>query len=221
MGTPHHQSTNPLAAKHHPVHISPLSQYFVVFGALLVLTVATVGVSYADLGPAALLAALVVAFMKAGLVVGYFMHLKYDDRFNVLIFFSTLFFIFLFFTFTLLDYSTRGFADPIEDNRYFRMTQELERRAGAAPAEVGTPAPNRYAPLLAPPADAPAAPPAAAPALEEAPEAEQEEPLDETSPTDDAPESGDHEDGTPEGAGADDSAEGADGSAADQGAVEE
>lgn len=50
--------------------------YMMVFGALAVLTVVTVGVSYLDLpfGPALSLA-LVIASVKAGLVALYFMHL--------------------------------------------------------------------------------------------------------------------------------------------------
>lgn len=51
--------------------------YLAVFGALLVLTVTTVGVSYLHLPPApAVTLGLVIAAAKATLVVLFFMHLK-------------------------------------------------------------------------------------------------------------------------------------------------
>src|SRR5438093_5796517 len=50
--------------------------YVAVFAALLVLTVATVSVSYVDLGPLSVVVALAIAFTKALLVVLFFMHLR-------------------------------------------------------------------------------------------------------------------------------------------------
>ena len=51
--------------------------YLAVFGALAVLTMVTVGVSYLDLPvTAAILLALLIATFKAGLVAAFFMHLK-------------------------------------------------------------------------------------------------------------------------------------------------
>ncbi len=50
--------------------------YMMVFGALLVLTIVTVAVSYIDLAtPAAITVALIIATVKGSLVVCYFMHL--------------------------------------------------------------------------------------------------------------------------------------------------
>src|SRR5258706_11256305 len=87
----------------HHEHVLPLKTYFAVFGALIFLTLITVGVSYLGLGPRALAVALIVAFIKAGLVVGYFMHLKFDVRFHSLVFFSSLIFLAIFFGFTFID----------------------------------------------------------------------------------------------------------------------
>ena len=58
----------------HPVNVKG---YLAVFGALLVLTLATVGVSYVELptGPSVLVA-LAIAAAKASLVAMFFMHLK-------------------------------------------------------------------------------------------------------------------------------------------------
>jgi cytochrome c oxidase subunit 4 len=68
--------------------------YLTVFGALLVLTVVTVGVSYLHLpeGPAVVVA-LVIALGKAALVAMFFMHLKGEKP---LVFWSLGFTAFLF-----------------------------------------------------------------------------------------------------------------------------
>ena len=51
-------------------------KYWVVFFALVALTVVTVAVSYLDLSPAmAVVVALIIAGFKGGLVAGVFMHL--------------------------------------------------------------------------------------------------------------------------------------------------
>ncbi|NBW82851.1 oxidase [bacterium] len=90
-------------------HVLPLSTYFAVFGTLLVLTVLTVVVSVIGLPqPAAIIVAMIVAAAKATLVVLWFMHLKFDDRFYSLIFVISLFFLVLFFAFTAMDVLSRG-----------------------------------------------------------------------------------------------------------------
>ena len=61
-------------------HLSPVSLYNKIIGVLFVLTGLTYAVSFMDLGSASLMVAMFVAFVKAALVVAYFMHLKYDDR---------------------------------------------------------------------------------------------------------------------------------------------
>ena len=55
--------------------------YFAIFGALMVCTVITVGVSYLHLPiPMAILVALVVATIKGSLVAMFFMHLKGERK---------------------------------------------------------------------------------------------------------------------------------------------
>lgn len=98
-------------------HVLPLSTYFAVFGALLVLTVLTVVVSVIGLPqPTAIIVAMVVAIIKASLVVLWFMHLKFDDRFYSLIFVISIFFLILFFAFTSLDLLSRGQVNPEESS---------------------------------------------------------------------------------------------------------
>jgi cytochrome c oxidase subunit 4 len=101
-------------------HVSPASSYFKVLGALFVLTGLTYAVSFADLGPASLTVAMVVAFAKATLVAMYFMHLKYDDRFHVFVFLSTVIFVGIFFLFTLFDLGSRTRLNE-EQGTFFRV----------------------------------------------------------------------------------------------------
>ena len=97
-------------------HVMPLKVYLAVFFALVMLTGITVLVSYANLGKASLYTALVVALVKAGFVVGYFMHLKFDTKFHQLIFFGSLFFMSIFFVFTFIDMSSRSTIVPEQGN---------------------------------------------------------------------------------------------------------
>lgn len=72
----------PTAALHEgPVaaHPSPRA-YAAVFFALLLLTATTVGAAFVDLGPFNLPAALLIAALKATLVVLYFMHVRFSAR---------------------------------------------------------------------------------------------------------------------------------------------
>ena len=104
-------------------HISPKSLYWKVFGALMLLTVLTVLVSYMSLGSASLPVAILVAVVKASLVCMYFMHLKYDDRYHVFVFLSTLIFVGIFFTFTLFDLQSRAKLHD-EQGTFFRNTYD-------------------------------------------------------------------------------------------------
>jgi cytochrome c oxidase subunit IV len=62
-------------------HAVPVKGYMVVFGALLALTLLTVGVSYVDKPPALTVAVgLALATAKAGLVAWFFMHLSHERR---------------------------------------------------------------------------------------------------------------------------------------------
>ncbi len=106
-------------------HISPMSIYYKVFGALLVLTGLTYAVSYMSLGPASLPVAMVVAVAKATLVCMFFMHLKYDDRYHVFVFLSTLIFVAIFFTFTIFDLQSRAKINE-EQGTFFRDQYDRE-----------------------------------------------------------------------------------------------
>ena len=144
-------------------HISSVPFYVMVFIGLLFLTGLTVGQSYVDLGKLSIVIVILIATLKASLVVTFFMHLKWDNRFNALIFLSTIFFIGVFFAYTLNDTDRRGDLDPDQNVKVWEKNGE-EAPGGmvAPPHGSGSGAPGEHAaPPGAPPA--PGTPPAPAP----------------------------------------------------------
>lgn len=93
-------------------HVSSVRFYVGIFAALIVLTLATIGVGSVHLGPANLAIAVVIASAKAALVVTFFMHLAHDRRFNAILLIAALLFIGVFFAYTFNDTSHRGKLDP-------------------------------------------------------------------------------------------------------------
>lgn len=110
-------------------HISPVSLYNKIIGMLFVLTALTYAVSFADLGPAGLTVAMIVAFAKASLVVAYFMHLKYDDKYHLFVFLGTILFVGIFFGFTMFDMNAR---DRLNDEQETFMRVRDQENAGNA-----------------------------------------------------------------------------------------
>ncbi|HLV21489.1 MAG TPA: cytochrome C oxidase subunit IV family protein [Polyangiaceae bacterium] len=94
-----------LAPEHHGLaHVTPLSLLLGIFAALVVLTVVTVAVTKVDLGAQGnLVVAMIIATIKAGLVVTYFMHLRWDRTFHTLLFLGSLLFVLLFLGLALTD----------------------------------------------------------------------------------------------------------------------
>src|SRR3989338_10103899 len=70
--------------------------YLLVWAALLVLTVITVSVSYYNFGILNIVVAMGVATIKGALVCLYFMHLKYDNKVNQVVFISAFVFLAVF-----------------------------------------------------------------------------------------------------------------------------
>jgi cytochrome c oxidase subunit 4 len=87
-------------------HVTPVRLLLTIWGALMVLTVMTVGVTLVDFGGQTnFVIAMAIATVKAGLVATYFMHLRWDRPFHTLIFLGSLLFVSLFISMTLLDKS--------------------------------------------------------------------------------------------------------------------
>jgi cytochrome c oxidase subunit IV len=86
----------------------PLRVYYAVFGALLVLTVVTVSVSFVDLGPLSTVVALVIAATKASLVILFFMHVRYGPRLVWVFVSGGFFWLALLILLTMSDIVSRG-----------------------------------------------------------------------------------------------------------------
>jgi cytochrome c oxidase subunit 4 len=88
-------------------HIVSPKVYIVIFLSLMVLTAATVGAAYVNLGPFNIVIALAIATLKASLVVLFFMHARYSPGRTHLVIICALFWLAIMLALTLSDYSTR------------------------------------------------------------------------------------------------------------------
>jgi len=70
---------------------------------LIGLTVLTVAISRVDLGPLNVVAALAIACLKASLVALFFMHLKYEKRFQLVVLVASVLFAVLLVGFVVFD----------------------------------------------------------------------------------------------------------------------
>ncbi|MBI1367876.1 MAG: hypothetical protein GC162_04400 [Planctomycetes bacterium] len=124
----------------HTSHAVPFWLLAAVFGALLVLTALTVGITYFDLGYYNLLGAMIIALIKGSLVVLFFMHLWWDKLFNALALITALIFVTLFISISALDtfeYSpniaafTHDNPSHVEDNIMRASEAELAKHESA------------------------------------------------------------------------------------------
>lgn len=90
-------------------HVVSKSLYYVIFGALIVLTILTVIVARIDLGGHLNdVVALTIAVAKALLVVLYFMHVRYSSRLTWVFVAAGFFWLAILVVLTLSDFLTRG-----------------------------------------------------------------------------------------------------------------
>lgn len=93
-------------------HIVSKKVYFVIFGALMVGTIATYLVALSDLDSklfvgANTVVALTIAFFKATLVVLYFMHVRYSSKLIGVFVLSGIFWLGVMFLLTMTDFTSR------------------------------------------------------------------------------------------------------------------
>jgi len=79
-----------------------------VFAALVILSLATTGVAFIDLGILNPIVALTIAVCKASLVVLYFMHVRYRARLTWVFIGAGVLWLAFLIAFTLSDVATRG-----------------------------------------------------------------------------------------------------------------
>ena len=89
---------------HGLAHTMPVPMLLGVLAALMLLTILTVSVTNFDLGAQGnLVVAMVIATIKAGLVVAFFMHLVWDKKLHLLLFLTSVLFLILFLSLSVND----------------------------------------------------------------------------------------------------------------------
>ena len=89
-------------------HVVGKKTYLLVFAALIVLTLTTVGASTIDLGPLNTVVALVIAICKGALVILFFMHVRYSKPLIGLVVFGSILWLAILIGLTLSDFMSRG-----------------------------------------------------------------------------------------------------------------
>jgi cytochrome c oxidase subunit IV len=143
-----HSAVEADAGDHHVVdalhpHITPMKYYWGVLGALLFLTVLTVGVSELGLPmPYSIIVAMIVAVIKATLVVSVFMHLIWDKRLNTVVFLVGVAWMMIFFSLTMVDMLSRSMVVP-EHGHFYKFDETMDK--GELPAGYKVADPNAAA----------------------------------------------------------------------------
>jgi cytochrome c oxidase subunit 4 len=88
-------------------HHVPYKVYFIVWGALLVLTAVTVGVSYVDMKNVTVLTAMLIAATKSMLVLLYFMHIRFEKPMYSVMILAAMMTYGIFVALTFVDYVYR------------------------------------------------------------------------------------------------------------------
>ncbi len=100
-----------MADEHAPhIHVTPMSTYLLVFGALAIGTLLTWFASTIDLGWANTPIALVIATTKAVLVILFFMHVIHSTRLTWVVVIGSFLWLGVLFVLTFADYLTRAWA---------------------------------------------------------------------------------------------------------------
>jgi len=96
-------TSSPAADAEHGPHVLPPRVLLGTAAALLALTALTVALARLDLGTGSIAVALGIASLKATLVALFFMHLKYEHRFHLVVLVGAALFAVLFASFVLFD----------------------------------------------------------------------------------------------------------------------
>ena len=89
-------------------HVVGRGTYFGIFGLLMVLLAATIGVAYIHLGEWNVVAAITIAVLKAILIILYFMHVRNSSRLIWVFIGAGFFWLLILFVLALTDYWTRA-----------------------------------------------------------------------------------------------------------------
>jgi cytochrome c oxidase subunit IV len=95
-------------------HVIPKKTYFIVFAALICLTLVTATVATIDLGPLNIVVALLIAMCKASMVILFFMHLRWSTRLLQIVVVASVFWLAILISLTVSDYQTRHWTPSPE-----------------------------------------------------------------------------------------------------------
>ena len=90
--------------------LTPLRTYFIIYLILLALLALTVAIAYVDLGPWGIVVALIIAIVKALLVMFYFMHLRSTNPLVWLFAGAGFVWLGILFFYSISDYLSRGWV---------------------------------------------------------------------------------------------------------------
>jgi cytochrome c oxidase subunit IV len=97
-----------MSSEEHRQHILPVGIYVGIWAILMFMTGLTVFVSFLELHDWNIVLALVIATIKATLVVLFFMHLYYSSKLTKVTVIAAIFFLFLLLALSMTDYLTRA-----------------------------------------------------------------------------------------------------------------
>ena len=128
---------------HADAHVS-MTTYWMVFAALMVLLVVTVVAAYIPLGFLNMPIAMLIASVKAVLVILFFMHVKFASRLTKVFVAATFLWLAILFVMTFGDYYSRGWSpnsrgwddNPVKTS-YDKFAERHDH--GAGPDHEGTP----------------------------------------------------------------------------------
>ena len=120
---------------HDFAHPMPVPVLLGVFFALTFLTIVTVAQASFDFGAFEVAVVMLIATIKAILVMAFFMHLAFDKPFNVIVFLGSFVFVGLFVIFTLSDSKmTASSFEPTIDEAAPAVAETMEVRVDAGPS---------------------------------------------------------------------------------------
>lgn len=134
-------------------HVAPWQFMFGILVVLLALTGLTVYTAlHIDVGMTGnLIIAIGIATFKAALVVGFFMHLHWDNKFNAVALLFCLLAIATFMLFSLIDLGSRGRLDPTQAQRISPSTARDARERAIAEGRIVRDEDGNYHPAGAAP----------------------------------------------------------------------
>jgi len=117
--------------------------YLLVWAALMVLLGATWGVAELNLGAANTILALIIAVIKMGLVIFFFMHVRYNNRLTWIFAGAGFVWFWIMVSLTMTDYLTRGWLRAQDASISYWQEGAPTPPPGGNPGDVNTTKSNR------------------------------------------------------------------------------